>query len=401
MSRTHHSTRSTTVPLLRKIIPILAFLLALPPIAFTQTEKITPLMLEVQDPPIPFLGSDARTHLVYELALKNFSSGKLTVEQVEILSGDGAVLKTLDAKEIATRLQLAGHRDSTATMPPSTLALLFIHVIMPEGQSAPASLTHCVHVRAEAAPPSQQEITETGGEVAVNTEAVVAVIGPPLRGANYISADSCCDATRHTRAALPVNGRIWVAQRYAVDWEQLDDANRVYHGPRENLASYTIFGKEAIAVADATVSSVTDGLPEQTPGKYPENISIEQADGNSVVLDLGGNHYAVYAHLQPGKIRVHPGDAVKRGQVLGLVGNTGNSVAPHLHFHVVSNPSPLAANGLPYEIDTYQLTAKSPGTTAFDQAEEKGTPLAITPITPPHNVINGLPLDQLIINFQP
>jgi len=97
---------------------------------------------------------------------------------------------------------------------------------------------------------------------------------------------------------------------------------------------------------------------------------------------------------------VHPGDTVKRGQVLGLVGNSGNSVAPHLHFHVVSNPSPLAANGLPYEIDSYQITAKSPGTSAFDQAEEKGTPLAITPLSPPHHVTNGLPLDQLVISFQ-
>ena len=387
--------------LLRKIIPILAFLFALPTIASAQTpEKITPLMLNVQDAPIPFLGSDARTHLVYELELKNFSSGALTIQQLEVLAPDNSILQTLDAKEIATRLQLAGHRDSTAVMPPSTLALLFIHVTMPAGQPAPAHLTHRVRVNAEAAPPGQNEITETGGEIAVDAQPV-AVIGPPLRGANYISADSCCDATRHTRAALPVNGRVWIAQRYAVDWEQLDDANRIYHGPRENLTSYTIFGKEAIAVADATVSSVTDGLPEQTPGKYPENISIEQADGNSVVLELGNHRYAVYAHLQPGKIRVHPGDAVKRGQVLGLVGNTGNSVAPHLHFHVVTNPSPLAANGLPYEIDSYQLTAKSPGTAAFDQAEEKGTPLAIIPLPSPLHVTNGLPLDQLIISFQP
>jgi hypothetical protein len=383
-----------------KTLATVSLFLLLPSLASAQSEKITPLMLEVHDPPIPFLGSDSRTHLVYEIELKNFSSGNLTVEQVEILSGTGAVLQTFNQQEIATRLQPAGRRDFTAVMPPSTLALLFIHVTMPEGQTAPARLAQRVHVRAEAAPPGQQEITETGGDVTVDTQPVV-VIGPPLRGAGYVSADSCCDATRHTRAALPVNGRVWVAQRYAVDWEQLDDANRIYHGPRENLASYTIFGREAIAVADATVASVTDGLPEQTPGKYPENISIEQADGNSVVLDLGNHRYAVYAHLQPGKIRVHPGDAVKRGQVLGLVGNTGNSVAPHLHFHVVSNPSPLAANGLPYQIDHFEVTAATPGTAAFDQAEEKGTPLAIIPLPSPQHVTNGFPLDQLIINFQP
>ncbi len=142
----------------------------------------------------------------------------------------------------------------------------------PKINQPPPSLTHRIHLRAEAAPPGQQEITETGGEIAVDNESVVAVIGPPLRGANYVSADSCCDATRHTRAALPVNGRVWVAQRYAVDWEQLDDASRIYHGPRENLASYTIFGKEAIAVADATVASITDGAARTNSRKISQKI---------------------------------------------------------------------------------------------------------------------------------
>jgi murein DD-endopeptidase MepM/ murein hydrolase activator NlpD len=388
--------------LARKIIPALAFLLILvsPTISSAQSERITPLMLDVRDAPVPFLGSDGRIHLVYELWLKNFTSGNVNVKQVEILSGGGAVLETLDAREIATRLQLAGRRDSTAIMPPSTIALLFIHITMPAGQPAPHELTHRVQVRAEAAPPGQQEITETGGRIIVDAQPV-AVIAPPLRGTGYISADSCCDAARHTRAALPVNGRVSIAQRYAVDWEQLDAQGRIYHGSQADVASYTIYGREALAVADAKVVSVIDGFPNQTPGQYPTNISIQQADGNSVVLDLGAQRYALYAHLQPGSIRVHAGDAVKRGQVIGLVGNSGNSVAPHLHFHVMSTASPLASNGLPYEIDRYQITALSPGTKAFDEAEEKGTPLAITPVSPPHQVTNGLPLDQLIISFTP
>jgi hypothetical protein len=364
----------------------------------TDSERITPVMLAVQDAPVPFVGSDGRVHLVYELWLQNFSSGKVEVEKVEILGDGGAVIRTLDAAEIAGRLQQAGFRESAGSMAPSAGALLFIHVTLPEGQAAPKRLAHRVLVRAEAAPPGKQEITETGGEVAPDTQQV-AVIGAPLRGEGYISADSCCDASRHTRAALPVNGRVWIAQRYAVDWEQLDSAGRIYHGPAADVNSYTIFGKEVFAVADAKVASVTDGLPEQTPGQYPTNIPIEQADGNSVVLDLGEGRYAVYAHMQPGKMRVHTGEIVKRGQVLGLVGNSGNSVAPHLHFHVVSTALPLAANGLPYEIERFRVTATSPGTAAFDEAEAKGTPLAITPISPERQVTNGLPLDQLIISF--
>ena len=360
-------------------------------------ERITPVMLSVQDAPVPFVGSDGRTHLVYELWLKNFTSGKVEIEKVEVL-GDGAVIETLDTGEIMGRLQAAGVRESSGTMDPSTEALLFIHVVLPAGQVSPQKLTHRVQVRAEAGPPGKQEITETGGDVTIDPRQAI-VIGAPLRGERYISADSCCDASRHTRAALPVNGRVWIAQRYAVDWEQLDDAGRIYHGPAADVNNYTIYGKEVLAVADAKVASVTDGLPNQTPGQYPTNIPIEQADGNSVVLDLGTGHYALYAHLQPGHIRVHTGDSVKRGEILGLVGNSGNSVAPHLHFHVMSTASPLAANGLPYEIDGYRVTAISPGTSAFDEAEAKGTPLAITAISPPRQVTNGLPLDQMVISF--
>lgn len=87
--------------------------------------------------------------------------------------------------------------------------------------------------------------------------------------------------------------------------------------------------------------------------------------------------------------------------MIGLVGNSGNSLAPHLHFHGMSQPLALASNGLPYEIDDFLVTASTPGTVAFDEAEEKGTPLATTPISPPRRAKNEMPLDQMIISFGP
>lgn len=48
--------------------------------------------------------------------------------------------------------------------------------------------------------------------------------------------------------------------------------------------------------------------------------------------------YSVYAHLQPGKIRVKRGQTLKRGAVLGLCGNSGNSSEPHLHFQLQDGP---------------------------------------------------------------
>ena len=145
--------------------------------------------------------------------------------------------------------------------------------------------------------------------------------------------------------------------------------------------------------------TVVDGLPNQLPGKLPAGLPIEEADGNSVVLDLGGERYALYAHLQRGSIGVRTGDTVHKGQVIARVDNSGNTLAPHLHFHVMDSSSPLGSNGLPYAIDRFQVTGRSPGTKAFDAAEAAGTPLAITPFVPPREVANALPLDQLLIDF--
>jgi Peptidase family M23 len=385
----------------RRLLHAVPFLFALlvpatTGLAYT-SENMTPLLLAVHDAPVPFMGSDGRVHLVYELGVTNFSSADIAVEKVEVV-GDGATLQTLDSAAVATRLQPAGVRESAGTLPRSTQALLFLNVTLAAGAKVPSDLSHRVSLRATAAPPGHQEFSETGGTTTVDRQSV-ASIGPPLRGERYISADSCCDATRHTRAAMPINGRVWVAQRYAVDWEQMDASGRIYAGPREKLESYAIFGQPVLAVADALVVFAIDGLPEQTPGSYPTNIALDAADGNSIILDLGNRRYALYAHLQPGSVKVHRGERVHLGQVIGLVGDTGNSIVPHLHFQVTDGPSSLSSNGLPYEIRDFQVTGKTPGTAAFDEAESNGTPLAVTPFSPSQTVRQAMPLDQLIISF--
>jgi hypothetical protein len=360
-------------------------------------ERITPLLTSVLSAPMPFEGSDGQTHLVYELWIENFSSADAVVEKIEVLDGS-RVLFTLEGEALASRLQPGGQREASATMARSTFGFAPMHIRLPIGTAVPARLGHRITAKVLAAPPGQQQITSAGAEVMVDRRAPI-VVGPPLKGGNYIAADACCDAVRHTRAALPVNGRIRLAQRFAVDWEQVDAQGRIYNGPQQALESYAIFGQRALAVADARVASVLDGLAEQLPGTYPTHIPIEHADGNSVVLDLGGGRYALYAHLQPGSITVVAGDRVRRGQVLGKVGNSGNSVAPHLHFHVMDGPSPLASNGLPYRIDDFEVSGHAASTAAFDEAEAKGTPLAMTTVAPPHRVRRRMPMDLSIVAF--
>jgi hypothetical protein len=224
-------------------------------------------------------------------------------------------------------------------------------------------------------------------------------LDPPLRGARYIAGDGCCDSTRHIRATLAVNGRPFTAQRFAIDWEQLDEQGRIYVGDPKKPESYVIYGKPAYAVADARVIQVVDGLPDTPIGSLPANIPIEEVDGNHVVLDLGDGRYALYAHFKPRSVRVSEGQSVRRGQVLGLVGTSGNSSEPHLHFHVTDGPSPLRSNGVPYLLRHFTATRRGVSTAAFDQAIIDGKPIPTEPVPSPARREQVLPLDLWIVDF--
>ena len=83
------------------------------------------------------------------------------------------------------------------------------------------------------------------------------------------------------------------------------------------------------------VFAVCDGIIIQAKDKYKDHMIGRPGPGNFaniVRLDCGGGIYADYAHLRQGSVIVKKGDKVKRGQMLGRVGNSGASGVPHLHF---------------------------------------------------------------------
>ena len=177
----------------------------------------TPVVGSVLFAPVPFAGSDDRNHLVYELALVNYSGAPVTVTGVEVVDPDtGEPITAFDETAVASRLKPTG-APSAGTAPgapegySNVLAggqhgMLFLHVVLDEGDPIPAAIAHDLAIRADAAPPGQNQLSERIAETTVD-ERTLPVLGPPLRGTNYIAADACCDAVRHTRAVLPVNGQ--------------------------------------------------------------------------------------------------------------------------------------------------------------------------------------------------
>jgi murein DD-endopeptidase MepM/ murein hydrolase activator NlpD len=154
-----------------------------------------------------------------------------------------------------------------------------------------------------------------------------------------------------------------------------------------------------IAAGDATIVHVVDGLPTQKPGKLPTGLLPHETDGNSIVARLDDGLYMLYAHLQAGSIKVKVGDRVKRGDPLALVGNSGNTSAPHLHFHVMDGPSPLASEGVPYVIDAFATEGRLRSTADLDRYENTTVPFAILPFSGAGPNRAELPLDLTVVDF--
>lgn len=372
-------------------------------------QVVTPVIGAVMFAPTPFAGSDGQRHLVYEISLTNFTGGQATVTGVRAIDAESnATLATFDSGAVASRMKptgapIAGTAPGAPDGYSNVLAggqngTLFVHIVIPPGTDTPAQLTHEIDILADAAPPGSNRMTETIAEVNVGG-GEVPVLGAPLVGSNYIAADACCDAIRHTHALLPINGTPYLAQRYAVDWEQADEQGRIFVGDPKDPAGYHIFGDDVVAVADGTVVQSRNDLPEQEPGTYPQGIPIDEADGNNLVLDIGNGFYVNYAHMQPGSVRFAAGDTVKRGDVIGSVGNTGNSVAPHLHVHVMNGPSFLASQGVPSVTDAFTVTGRVASTADFDRSEGTGVPLVTEPGVPTTEHTDEMVLDQTLVTF--
>jgi murein DD-endopeptidase MepM/ murein hydrolase activator NlpD len=100
----------------------------------------------------------------------------------------------------------------------------------------------------------------------------------------------------------------------------------------------------------------------------------------------------------PGTVAVAQGDHVVRGQLLGRVGNSGNSSAPHLHLHVIDRDAIFGANGLPYVFSSFDITGRVASTEAFDRAEATGDPARLGRVRTGIRH-NQLPLDQVIVTW--
>jgi Peptidase family M23 len=267
-----------------------------------------------------------------------------SITQLDVLaSGRETPLASFSGE--ALQAILLSNDAATGRIAPGEAAVVLFDLAFASNEPLPKRLRHRIQSQGEG--PSLQP----GPTVPVIREHPVR-LGPPLRGENLLDVNGCCGRGEHTSALIPSDAGVSLAQRYAIDFLRLDGVSS-FRGDASDNASYFIFGDDVLAAAGGSIVAVGDGAPENLPGEAP--FDLDTALGNYVVEALGDGRFALYAHLQTGSVRVRPGEHVRRGQVLGLVGNTGGSSEPHLHFQVMDGPSPLLSNGLPYVFDRFEL----------------------------------------------
>lgn len=198
--------------------------------------------------------------------------------------------------------------------------------------------------------------TEFTGSIPIKSEFAQNKYIFPLSGVWYAGSG----ASFHT------SHRWAVPEEFALDIAKIGESGLTHKGDGTRFNDYHAYGADVLAAAAGRVTGIANDQledpsamqrPNETQEAYFARLQKEQAErlakgptaiaGNYVMIDHGKNEYSLYAHLQPGSVRVHVGDQVKAGDVIGKLGSSGNSTEPHLHFQICDKPNPLMCAGIP------------------------------------------------------
>jgi hypothetical protein len=171
----------------------------------------------------------------------------------------------------------------------------------------------------------------------------------------------------HTPAEkVPSHGTNYFAQRYAYDFVRSEPGRVKFLRPslaRQLFAAvrasdFYCWNEPVYSAGAGEVIEVGQGWPDREIvnafwqlGRailFPPAVrgrDFRPLAGNYVMI-LGEGGVAFYGHLRRGSVAVHVGQKLAAGELVGRVGNSGNSTMPHLHFHVMNGADPLTAQGV-------------------------------------------------------
>lgn len=373
--------------------------------------KVTQLSVSFLTTPAPVEMSDGKTHLAYELVLTNVAPEPVRVDRIEL--NDAATsalvpgttgrvdLTPLQVFTEAEGVSVPGAGNTSVTIAPTTTYIAWVDVVFPQRSAVPATIEHVVG--GAVLPPNgpAAPVQMRLGRIDPATEGPVVVGAPVPAGTWYMSEGCCADDTHHRRGFEPVNGVLEVPQRYAIDFFKVDDQHRTWVGDPSMLESYLSYRQPILSAAAGTVVAAQDGLPNNTEIPHPTNLaSIGETVGNHVIVQISEGTYVLYAHMDRGSVAVRVGDRVTRDQQLGLIGSSGISTTPHLHFQILSTPTYFPTDSKPYAFDSFTLLGRITARLWDDNLGlQPNGALPFEAANPSSRRTNELPLDRDVVQF--
>ncbi len=340
----------------------------------------------------PVKGSDGLTHVAFAMQFTNVWNLSATIQSVEVVdpsqnnkpTGSNRVIsiKDEDVTGLVKLTSLPPTMDKasyTSKVPGGESGVMFFDLTYADSNEVPCTISLRVHVLQ----PENKHLPEStvvSSPLKLSSQAAI-VLAPPFKGDGWVDANGCClEIGPHRFVTNPMNGTLDPSEQFAIDWIKIDSQGKAFRGDGKKPEQWLCYGTELLAVADGTVVEVMRDLPDEPPGKAPSNLTVPQIAGNHVLLDLGKGRYAMYAHMAPHSVTVQVGDRVKAGDRLGLLGNSGNTTGPHLHFQISDRPSILDATSLPFVLNRMVLQNRTSAN--LDDIENfsiAGTPLPLVP----------------------
>ncbi|HOJ19516.1 MAG TPA: M23 family metallopeptidase [Ignavibacteriaceae bacterium] len=226
-----------------------------------------------------------------------------------------------------------------------------IQLPIPLAQTKPTKITHKFDFRDTV---NNKDVTMEGGILVPRLSESPLVIASPVKGNNWIFINQST-LEYHFFTLFFVYGKIFRGERFAFDNLRMDSSFTNYYkdDPTVNSNFYN-YRDTLYAVAEGVVTAIKDGMVENN-GNLHDHLptTIDELGGNCLTLKIGNNLYAFYAHCVPNSFFVTVGQTIKEGDPIALLGNSGNSDAPHLHFEITDGPDILFSNGVPFVLKQY------------------------------------------------
>jgi hypothetical protein len=325
--------------------------------------------LNVQVPDtLDFFNMDGNMTAYYELFLTNVSTDTINLQKIGISDiADSSPFFISEMQDLQNRFNKIGSdfEEPTLQLLPGQASVIYLELSLPIKQSK--EITHHIGFEIAGVENSRELAFQTLTTTCSSNTPIV--LGAPLKGGIWTSIYEPSWERGHRRVMYTVDGKARIPGRYAIDFVKVDSIGKYAMDDDDIIKNWLGYGVNVLAVADGVVSSVSDEFSESaTLSGHPE-YSENQATGNYISIKIGDNQFAFYEHLKPNSIKVKVGQKVKKGDIIALIGFTGQTTGPHLHFHLADADAPLGAEGIPFVFENFKYLGSYKNLANFGMAK--------------------------------